>query len=67
MKPQFGRTKTRVGKKFLENRGSKVVENDKVALIVKGGKTSEIVTGSCLFLFFCYVKNKIDLTYCSTF
>jgi ribosome production factor 2 len=37
-------TKTRRGKKFLENRGSKIVENDKVALIVKGGKTTEIVS-----------------------
>uniref|UniRef100_A0A914D153 Ribosome production factor 2 homolog n=1 Tax=Acrobeloides nanus TaxID=290746 RepID=A0A914D153_9BILA len=38
------KAKTRRGKKFLENRAPKIIENDKQAIIVKGGKTSETVT-----------------------
>lgn len=40
----FRKAKTRRGKRFLENRQSKVVENDKTAIIVKGGKTNQTVT-----------------------
>ncbi|TKR93719.1 hypothetical protein L596_008127 [Steinernema carpocapsae] len=36
--------KTRKGKMFLENRAPKVHENDKNAILVKGGRTSQIVT-----------------------
>ncbi|CAD5206570.1 unnamed protein product [Bursaphelenchus okinawaensis] len=41
MAPIFNKAKTRKGKKFLENRAPKVTENDKNALLVKGGKTNE--------------------------
>jgi len=43
---QIDRPKTRRGKKHLENRSSKVIENDKMTLLLKGGKTSETVTGA---------------------
>lgn len=36
--------KTRRGKRFLQNREPHIIENDKNALIIKGGKTTEIVT-----------------------
>lgn len=36
--------KTRRGRLFLQNRAPKVIENDKNALLVKGGKTSEIIS-----------------------
>ncbi|VDK84263.1 unnamed protein product [Litomosoides sigmodontis] len=45
------RAKTRRGKRFLENRQSKVVENDKTAIIVKGGKTSQTVTDALADLY----------------
>lgn len=44
-------TKTRRGKKVLESRDPKVVENDKTALIVKGGKTSEDVSQALAALY----------------
>eukprot|EP00164_Ancoracysta_twista_P002372 GFYU01003142.1.p1 GENE.GFYU01003142.1~~GFYU01003142.1.p1 ORF type:complete len:304 (-),score=88.45 GFYU01003142.1:55-966(-) len=40
------KAKTRRGKKFLENRAPKVVENPKSALILKGANTSEVVTAA---------------------
>ncbi|KAH7728754.1 brix domain-containing protein 1 [Aphelenchoides avenae] len=40
----ISKPKTRRGKKFLDNRLPKITENDKTALIVKGGKTSQTVT-----------------------
>uniref|UniRef100_A0A8R1XNX8 Ribosome production factor 2 homolog n=1 Tax=Onchocerca volvulus TaxID=6282 RepID=A0A8R1XNX8_ONCVO len=45
------RAKTRRGKRFLENRQPKVVENDKTAIIVKGGKTSQTVTDALADLY----------------
>jgi ribosome production factor 2 len=36
--------KTRRGKKFLEARAPKVTENDKTTLLLKGGKTTEMLT-----------------------
>lgn len=44
MAPMMKHAKTRKGKKFLENRQPKFVENDKQALIAKGGKCSEVVS-----------------------
>jgi len=44
MAPVMKHAKTRKGKKFLENRQPKFVENDKQALIAKGGKCSEVVS-----------------------
>ncbi|KAF8365819.1 hypothetical protein PRIPAC_83648 [Pristionchus pacificus] len=38
------KNKTRKGKRVLEDRAPKVNENDKTAIIVKGGHTSDIVT-----------------------
>ncbi|KAI6178503.1 Ribosome production factor 2-like protein [Aphelenchoides besseyi] len=38
------KAKTRRGKKHLENRIPKVIENDKTALLLKGGKTNEKLT-----------------------
>ncbi|KAI6241264.1 Ribosome production factor 2-like protein [Aphelenchoides fujianensis] len=38
------KAKTRRGKKFLESRVPKVTENDKTALLLKGGKTNEKLT-----------------------
>ena len=35
--------KSKRGKKFLENRTPKLIENDKTALILKGSKTKEIL------------------------
>jgi len=43
---QITRTKTRRGKKFLEDRAPKIIENDKTALIVRGGKTNETITSA---------------------
>lgn len=34
---------TRRGKKFLLERASKIIENDKQALIIRGGKTNELI------------------------
>lgn len=47
----FRRAKTRRGKRFLENRQPKVIENDKTAIIVKGGKTSQTVTDALADLY----------------
>jgi ribosome production factor 2 len=41
MQSIFKKAKTRRGKKFLEDRQPKITENDKAALLVKGGRTSE--------------------------
>jgi len=35
--------KTRRGKKYLEDRASKVIENDKKVLLIRGGKTSPVI------------------------
>lgn len=35
------KAKTRRGKKFLENRVPKNIENDKTAILFKGGKTNQ--------------------------
>uniref|UniRef100_A0A915Q3G4 Ribosome production factor 2 homolog n=1 Tax=Setaria digitata TaxID=48799 RepID=A0A915Q3G4_9BILA len=45
------KAKTRRGKRFLEKRQPKVIENDKTALIVKGGKTSQTVTDALADLY----------------
>ncbi|VDK58306.1 unnamed protein product [Anisakis simplex] len=47
----FRRTKTHRGRRILEERSPKLVENDKNALIVRGGKTNEIVTNTLAELF----------------
>jgi protein tyrosine phosphatase len=39
----FNRPKTRRGKKHLEDRAPKAVENDKMAIIIRGSKTSETI------------------------
>uniref|UniRef100_A0A1I7YJK9 Ribosome production factor 2 homolog n=1 Tax=Steinernema glaseri TaxID=37863 RepID=A0A1I7YJK9_9BILA len=44
MRGRVAQPKTRKGKLFLENRAPKVHENDKNAILVKGGKTSKTVT-----------------------
>lgn len=36
--------KTRRGKKFLENRDPKFIENDKNSFILKGGKTNQLIS-----------------------
>jgi len=43
----IGRGQTRRGKRVLEKRAPRVVENEKQTVIVKGGKTSEVVS-ECL-------------------
>ncbi len=45
-KKDFRKPKTKRGKRFLQNRESKVIENTKQALFVKGGRTNEIITKS---------------------
>ncbi len=40
----FRKAKTKRGKRFLENREPKVIENVKKAMFIKGGKTNECVT-----------------------
>ncbi len=40
----ISKAKTKRGKRFLENREPKVVENVKKAVFIKGGKTNECVT-----------------------
>ncbi|KAM3721980.1 Ribosome production factor [Dirofilaria immitis] len=45
------RAKTRRGKRFLENRQPKIIENDKTAIIVKGGKTNQTVTDALADLY----------------
>jgi hypothetical protein len=42
----FSKPKTKRGKRFLQNREPKVIENVKQAMFIKGGRTSEIVTKS---------------------
>ncbi|KAK0425408.1 hypothetical protein QR680_009185 [Steinernema hermaphroditum] len=44
MRGRVTQPKTRRGKMFLENRAPKVHENDKNAILVKGGKTSQTVS-----------------------
>lgn len=44
LKNRIVKTKTKRGKRFLENRAPKVVENVKKAMFVKGGRTNEVVT-----------------------
>uniref|UniRef100_A0A0M3I369 Ribosome production factor 2 homolog n=1 Tax=Ascaris lumbricoides TaxID=6252 RepID=A0A0M3I369_ASCLU len=39
-------TKTRRGRRILEDREPKLLENDKNALVVRGGKTNEVVTST---------------------
>lgn len=46
-----GFAKTRRGKMFLQDRAPKVIENDKNTLIVKGGKTSELVSKALIELY----------------
>lgn len=41
---KFQQQKTQRGKRFLENRRSKFIENDKQAFIVKGGKTNQLIS-----------------------
>lgn len=41
---RISKAKTRRGRRFLDNREPKVVENDKMALIIKGGRTTEVVS-----------------------
>jgi ribosome production factor 2 len=42
--PDFQRKpKTKRGKRFLENRDPKVIENIKKAMFVNGGRTNEVV------------------------
>lgn len=41
---QVVKTKTRKGKRVLDDRASKTVENDKIALFVKGNKTTEDIS-----------------------
>lgn len=38
---RVNKVKTRRGKKFLEDRAPKLVENDKMTFIARGGKCSE--------------------------
>lgn len=40
----LSKPKTKRGKRFLENRDPKVVENVKRAMFIKGGRTSEKIT-----------------------
>lgn len=47
MVKQIGRInklKTRRGKRALDDRAPKIIENDKSALVIRGGKTNEVVT-----------------------
>jgi len=43
---QSSKPKTKRGKRFLQSREPKVIENVKQAMFIKGGRTSEIVTKS---------------------
>uniref|UniRef100_A0A183E2E1 Ribosome production factor 2 homolog n=1 Tax=Gongylonema pulchrum TaxID=637853 RepID=A0A183E2E1_9BILA len=45
------KAKTRRGKRFLESRQPKIVENDKNAVIVKGGKTNQTVSSALADLY----------------
>ena len=36
--------KTRKGKKFLESRAPKLIENDKISFVARGSKVSPVVT-----------------------
>lgn len=38
------KAKTQRGKRAIESRAGKVVENTKTAMFIRGGKTSEVVT-----------------------
>lgn len=39
----FRKPKTHKGKRVLERRAPKLVENDKCTLVIKGGHTSDVV------------------------
>lgn len=43
---RVSKPKTKRGKRFLENRESKVIENNKLSMFIKGGRTSETITKS---------------------
>ncbi|KAK6731001.1 hypothetical protein RB195_007458 [Necator americanus] len=45
------KVKTRKGKRVLEDRAPKTVENDKTALIIKGSKTSQTVTDALMDIY----------------
>lgn len=48
---QLNKVKTRKGKRVLDDRAPKVVENDKTALIVKGSKTNQTVVDAMLDIY----------------
>ena len=48
---RVNKVKTRKGKQFLENRAPKLVENDKTAMVVRGSKTTEVLTKALNELF----------------
>ncbi|VDM95323.1 unnamed protein product [Thelazia callipaeda] len=47
----YRKAKTRRGKRFLEERQPKVVENEKKALLIRGGKTSKTVSDALADLY----------------
>lgn len=42
----FRRAKTHKGKRYLDKKEAKLVENTKTTMFIRGGRTSEIVTQS---------------------
>ncbi|KAJ1363510.1 hypothetical protein KIN20_023395 [Parelaphostrongylus tenuis] len=48
---RINKVKTRKGKRVLDDRAPKVVENDKTALIVKGSKTNQTVVDAMLDIY----------------
>ena len=40
----YSKPKNQRAKRALEKREPKIVENDKIAMFIKGGRTSEIIT-----------------------
>ncbi|KHJ74735.1 hypothetical protein OESDEN_25650 [Oesophagostomum dentatum] len=45
------KVKTKKGKRILDNRAPKTVENDKTALFIKGSKTNQTVTDAMMDIY----------------
>lgn len=59
---RVSKPKTKRGKRFLENRESKVVENAKQSMFIKGGRTNELITRSLRELYMLKRPNSMMLS-----
>lgn len=55
----FRKPKTQRGKRFLLNRDAKLEENTKTVMLIRGGKTSEMVTQAMRDIV-CFIDRTIN-------